>query len=318
MYTSLRGKRLGFNENGLLFDGRPVGIMPAGLGRGKTFYVDSAIAASDGSSPDTAVATIKAAYALCTASQGDTIVVLPGHAESISHATTGLSCTKAGVRIIGLGEGDARPTITFDTANTASIAVSAAGNLFENFTFVANFLSIAAAFTLSTAKGFTVRSCEFRETSAVLNFLNIVKSTGAANTADRLNLQDNVWKGQGTTSVNSFALVADAIDGVILRRNRVTLERTADASILVTQTTGACTNLDCGDNVAISKQTATTSGTLLNVGASSTGSVYRNFSGTLVTAGDKLFTTTVGLFPYENRVSGVVGATGFTIPAVDS
>jgi hypothetical protein len=318
MYHSLYGRRFGFNENGLLFDGRPIGAVPAGLGRGKTFYVDSAIAAAEGTSPDTAVATIKAAYALCTASQGDTIVVLPGHAESISHASTSLSLTKAGVRIIGLGEGDTRPTITFDTANTASIPVSAASNSFENIIFVANFLSIAAAFTLSTAKAFTLRNCEFRETSSTLNFLNIIKGTGAANTTDRLVATDNLWKGLGVTSISSFFLSADALEGVVLRRNRVIHNHAVDTSSLLKMTTGACINLDCGDNVIVSKQTAATAGVLLDVGASSTGVVYRNFAGTLVTASDKLFTTTVGLFPFENRVSGVVGATGFVIPAVDS
>src|SRR3954468_5821332 len=106
MFHSLYGRILGSDGNNLLHNGRPVGQIPAALGRGKTFYVDSNVAASDGSSPDTAVATIKAAYALATAGQGDTIVVLPGHAESISHATTGLSMTKAGVRVIGLGVGD--------------------------------------------------------------------------------------------------------------------------------------------------------------------------------------------------------------------
>jgi hypothetical protein len=318
MYVSIRGKKFGFDENGLLFDGTPVGRIPAALGRGKAFYVDSSVAASDGTSPSTAVATIKAAYALCTASQGDTIIVMPGHTETISHATTGLSCTKAGIRIIGLGEGDARPTITLDTANTASIAVSAASNSFENIVFVANFLSIAACFTLSTAKAFSLYGCEFRETSSVLNFLNIVKSTGTANTADRLNAQDNVWKGLGVTSISSFFLSADALDGVTLRRNRVIHNSAVDSSYMLTMTTGACTNLDCGDNVVITKQTACTNGSLLNVGASSTGVVYRNFAGTLLTSGDKLFTTTVGLFPFENRVSGVVGATGFVIPAVDS
>jgi hypothetical protein len=131
VYVSIRGRKFGFDENGLLFDGSPVGRIPAALGHGSTFYVDASVAGSDGRSPSTAVATIKAAYALCTASVGDTIVVLPGHTETISHATNGLSCTKAGIRIIGLGEGDARPTITLDTANTASIAVSAASNSFR-------------------------------------------------------------------------------------------------------------------------------------------------------------------------------------------
>ena len=141
MYVSVHGRILGYNENGLLFNGRPVGASPAGLGRGKTFYVDSAVAASEGTSPDTAVGTIAAAYALCTAGQGDTIVVLPGHAESLASATA-LQMTKAGVRVVGLGVGDARPTITLGTANTATIAVSAASNSFEND--VATLSAIAA------------------------------------------------------------------------------------------------------------------------------------------------------------------------------
>jgi len=295
-------------------------VVNESLTTGSMFFVDSVTGSSSGGhNPDAPAATIAQAYALCTAGKGDRIYLMPGHAENISHATTSLSCTKADVQIIGLGDGDARPAITLDTANTASIAVSAASNSFQNTVFVANFLSIAACFTLSTAKAFAVRNCEFRDTSGILNFLNIVKGTGAANTTDRLNLQDNIWRGLGTTSVNSFALIADAINGVILRRNRVTLERTADAAALLTQTTGACTNLDCWDNVTVTKQTAVTAGgTLLNVGALSTGTVGRNYTGTLVTTGDKLFTTTVGLFPFENRVSGVVGATGFVIPAVDS
>jgi hypothetical protein len=317
MYHSIYGRRLGYNENGLLFDGRPIGAVPAGLGRGKTFYVDSGVAAADGTSPDTAVGTWAAAVALATASQGDTIIIMPGHAESIA-SSTAITLSKAGVRTIGLGEGDTRPTITIGTANTATINVSAASNSVENIVFVANFLSIAACFTLSTAKAFVLKGCEFRETSSVLNFLNIVKGTGAANTTDRLMAVDNYWKGLGVTSISSFFLSADALDGVVLRRNRVVHNHAVDTSSLLKMTTGACTNLDCGDNVVVTKQTANTAGTLLDVGASSTGIVYRNFVGSLVTAGDKLFTTTVGLFPFENRVSGVVGATGFVIPAVDS
>ena len=39
---------------------------------------------------------------------------------------------------------------------------------------------------------------------------------------------------------------------------------------------------------------------------------------TLTTTSDQLFTTSVALAAFENRVTGVVGATGFVIPAVDS
>jgi calcineurin-like phosphoesterase len=128
-------------------------------------------------------ATVAYAISQCTANRGDVIMVKAGHAETISDATT-FAANIAGVAVIGLGAGTLRPTFTFSTANTATIPVSAANVAFVNCRFVANFLSIAAPFTLSTAKGFTVQSCDFSETSSVLNFLNIVKSTGAANTID--------------------------------------------------------------------------------------------------------------------------------------
>lgn len=319
-YHSVRGSQFGYDDSGAVLVGgrRLMGDgNPGGIGNGKTFYVSSAIAGSDGGSPGGAVGTLAAALALCTLNQGDTIVLLPNHAENITAATT-FPAGAAGVRIIGLGRGANRPKLTFTTVNTSTLTIGVAGVYIENVLFVANFLSIAAAITLTTALDFTCVGCEFRDTAAATDFLNCIKGTGAANTTDGLTVTDSKWFGTGVTSVNSMILIADALNRVTLLRNRCVTERVADAPILLTQTTGAATNIDVGDNVVISKQTASTDGTIMKIGASSTGVVYRNFSGTLVTSSDKLFTTTVGVFPYENRVSGVVGATGFVMPAVDS
>jgi hypothetical protein len=263
-------------------------------------------------------ATVAYAISQCVANRGDIIMVKAGHAETVSDATT-FAANIAGVAVVGLGAGNVRPTFTFSTANTATIPVSAANVAFVNCRFVANFLSIAAPFTLSTAKAFTLQNCDFSDSSSVLNFLNIVKSTGAANTIDSISLIDNSWNGLGTTSVNTFLLSANDIDSATLRRNRVKLARTVDAAILAVISAGVVTNLECGDNLAYSGQTATSNGSLINVGGTtSTGWVYRNYVQTLTTTADKLFTTTVGLSAFENRVTGVVGATGFVIPAVDS
>lgn len=297
--------------------GRPVGSpMPMGLGVGKTYYVSSAIAGSDGTSPDTAVATIVAATAKCVANQGDTVVVLPYHTENIA-AATALSAI-AGIRIIGVGEGEARPKVTFTTANTATYSLAVANVTIENIIFIANFLSIAAAITLSTAVGTRVVRCEFRETSNVLNFLNIVKSTGAANTVDGLQLLNNEWNGLGTTSVNSFLLTANDIDRLKLIGNYVKLARTATAAILATVSAGVLTMLDCGFNVAISQQTADTGGGFINVGGTtSTGRVWFNYLGDLSTT-DLFMTTSVAVTFFENKKTGVISASGYLLPATDS
>lgn len=284
---------------------------------GKVFWVSSTSGGNEGTF-DSPYITVALALAQCVANRGDIIAVKPLHVETIASAT-GLEITKAGVAILGLGTGTNRPKFTLGTANTATIAVSAANVSVMNCQFFANFLSIAACFTLSTAAEFSLQNCTFKDTSAILNFLNVVKSTGAANTADGLDVVNCQWFGLGTTSVNSMVLIADANAAVRLIGNRVVLERSADASILVTVTTGASKQIEIGDNIVISKQTAVTNGgTLANIGALSTGVAYRNFAGSLVTTGDKLFTTTVGIFAFENRVAGVVGATGFVIPAADS
>jgi hypothetical protein len=234
-------------------------------------------------------------------------------------SATALAISVAGITIIGLGSGNTRPIITLDTANTATIAVSAANVTIQNFIIVANFLSIAAAFTLTTATAFTLTDCEFRETSSVLDFLNIVKSTGAANTIDDLKVTNCVWNGLGTTSVNAFILTANDIDNAQIVNNTVILARTADQSILLVVTAGVLTNFYCAYNNVYSAQTATTAGSLINVGGTtSTGIVQRNFAQTLTTAADKLFTVTVGLGAFENYVSGAVGASGFIIPARDT
>lgn len=310
-FVSIHGKRFGLTPNGVVADG--VLISNPFIGRNKFIYLDSSVGGASGANPAEAVGTLAAAYAL--ASSGDIIVALPGHAENIAAST---ALATAGVSIVGVGVGRLRPTFTFITANTATFLVSGANNNFTNCRFVANFLSIAAPITLSTAVSFRLSNCSFVETSNALNFLNIVKSTGAANTVDGLVVEDCAWNGLGTTSVNALVLTANDIDGLTVQRNRVKLARTADAAMIVV-TAGVLTNLDVGENRFYTAQTATSNGSLVNVGGTtSTGFVYRNFVQTLTTSSDKLFTTTVGLGAFENRVSGAVGATGFVIPAVDS
>lgn len=263
-------------------------------------------------------ATLNYAISQCIANRGDIIFIKAGHVETVSTATA-LNFNIAGVSIIGLGAGTNRPKFTLDTANTATIPVSVANMSVDNCQFFANFLSIAACFTLSTAKEFSVTNCMFQDTSSVLNFLNIVKTTGAANTADGLVFSDNQVINLGVTSNNTTVLTANDIDRLTMQRNYLKWAVQNDTPIGVTVTTGVLTNLLCTDNMGYRPNTTTAGGSLIKVGGTtSTGIVARNLVQTLTTTTDLLFTTSVGLAAFENRVTGVVGATGFVIPAVDS
>lgn len=100
---------------------------------GSIFYVDSVggQAANTGLASDEALTTIDAAVALCAADKGDIIYVLPGHVESLGNAQIDLDV--AGISVIGLGHGSARPRIDYDNANS-SINIGANGVILKNIT----------------------------------------------------------------------------------------------------------------------------------------------------------------------------------------
>lgn len=124
-----------------------------------------------GQNPDSPLATVDYAVGLCTASKGDVIYVMPGHAESLTTATS-LTMDVAGVKVVGLGFGGLRPTFTITTATTATWNVTAANCWVENVLIVSNFLNVAASMTVAaTGTGLTLKDVEFRDTSAVLGSL---------------------------------------------------------------------------------------------------------------------------------------------------
>ena len=97
------------------------------------YYVDSENGSdvNDGRDPGFPLATIDAAINKCTASQGDTILVQPGHSETL---TTQISLDVIGVSIFGLGEGTLRPQITVD-GGIDGIDIGAANCSVENLQF---------------------------------------------------------------------------------------------------------------------------------------------------------------------------------------
>lgn len=84
-----------------------------------------------GTSPLLPCSTIAGAIAKCTASRGDTIIVMPGHAETVIAA---LTVNIAGITIRGLGHGSLTPTITGNFAGDA-MDITAANVIVDNFRF---------------------------------------------------------------------------------------------------------------------------------------------------------------------------------------
>jgi hypothetical protein len=263
--------------NGVTIRGMPITIAYPG----KVFYVnstavlaatDDGVAGADSTSAGTyqrPFATIDYAIGQCVANRGDIILVMPGHTETISSATA-LVADVAGVAVVGLGAGSDRPTLTFDTANTATINVSAANFSFKNILFVGNFLSIASAITVGAAPWCTVEDCEFKDTSAVLGFLSAVTTTVTVN-ADHLHLINNRIHSIATTRTVSPIVVLGTMTGLTAKDNRVVCSVAHNnvsqfishaalvmTDLLVTGNTVYCVNTDTATGAVLLSTTATT------------------------------------------------------------
>ena len=145
---------------------------------GNIWWVDSgatsggADAAGYGRSPASPFLTLDYAIGKCTASNGDVIYVMPGHAESIIGAST-LTLDVAGVKIIGLGSGLSIPTFTYTTAETATFNITAANCHVENLYLYANYTGgVAAGITVGAlADGLVLKNIVMEESANTTEFL---------------------------------------------------------------------------------------------------------------------------------------------------
>ena len=126
---------------------------------GNVLFVDSSHAAASnavgsGKSPDKPFSTL--AYVMTNAASltpalaaGDVIYVEPGHTETIA-AAAGIACATAGVKVIGLGWGAARPTFTF-SATDSTWTVTAASVVIKNIRVTSSINELVNMFTVSAA-----------------------------------------------------------------------------------------------------------------------------------------------------------------------
>lgn len=146
------------------------------LTTGNIFYV-YATTGSDavgyGRNPDAPFATIDYAVGQCTASQGDMIFVMPGHAETV---TAAIAVDVAGISIIGLGNGDNRPSLTLTATTAPCFTVSADDVKISNIRFycatagtsyLKNLLRVAASDVV-------VSDCEFKINQVMVHTVRVV------------------------------------------------------------------------------------------------------------------------------------------------
>lgn len=125
--------------------------------------------------------TLTLALAACLAGRSDIILVAPGHTETVV-AAAGIAVSIAGVRIIGLGSGTDRCTISFTTSVAASFNVTGANVVIQNITFAVGIDAITAMINV-TATDVTFQNCEFDTNNGTMG---VVLGILTAATADRL------------------------------------------------------------------------------------------------------------------------------------
>lgn len=183
--------------NGVASFGVPTvgsGVLP--VTSGKYIFVSSLVGSNGNSGLSTSqpVATIAQAQVIADTAKADVIVLMPGHAESLT-AAAALTINKSGVYIIGMGTGALRPTLTWSTSTAAQMIVSAANVTFDNIVF--DFTGIDAIVAAISVTGADVAflGCTFQTNSGTAG---CVLGILTAATATRLRVENCLFYGPAT------------------------------------------------------------------------------------------------------------------------
>lgn len=260
------------------------------------------------------VSTLSAAFNKAVPGRGDIIVVLPGHTENVSVGTY-LSTMVAGTKVIGVGQGTARPTFTF-TATASRWTVAAANCAFSNLILSgAGGVAVTIGFDI-TAAGCAFLGCEFvTSATATSRFDNVMRLSAGG---DDFLFAGNRMRGANAANgvVDNILVNATVARGTIVD-NKMSLGVTV-ATVGLIRFAAIATDFLIARNYMSS--TLATSSTILDFDAAATGFAHDNraaiFSDQAVPTG---FTTgTTGFRFAENYVTGVVTTSGYLSPAADT
>lgn len=233
-YTNYIGDGVAVNGAPLIPGGGNAPIAPI------YFYVNSVGGSNGGDgSMSNPFATLAFALTQCVASKGYTILLMPGHAETVIAAGT-ITCSVAGVNIVGLGTGSNRPVFTFSTAASASVLISAANVSISNIVGVSAINALTQPFDIRAAGctlGLPGAPVEWQDPSSALQAVRQVLTTAAADNLS-INMRVSGVTSGGTSPVNCIRLVGCDI-------GRIFLDFYGRASTSVVEfVTTACTGIE--------------------------------------------------------------------------
>lgn len=294
---------------------------------GKVFWVSnstaySPIAGTGGSNVNDGTyqypfSTLDYAIGMCVAGRGDIIMLMPGYTDTVSSATS-IVADVAGIAIVGLGSGTARPTITFNTATSAAIPVSGANIVFKNIIFTANFADIVTVFS-PTAKNMYAEDCDFVATATDMNFTQIVDTGTTDNQVNGLAFNRCKWI-EPDLATKSWIQADQTIDSVSITNCYANLGvNVSNLPVFANVANGkSLTNLRIDNNEVIRLNTANPLLVVFgNTTTTNTGEVSNNFVRHLDVAGELLVTTGSNIGYFNNFATAAIDASGALLPIAD-
>lgn len=254
------------------FSGGSVVIADQNMLAGNVWFVGSTVTgATDGTSygrtPDAPFKTLNYAITQVTASNGDVIILLPGHVETII-AAAGVTANVAGVRVIGVGQSGLRPKFSFTTVAGASFDVSAANFSIENCHFdLTGVASLTAGLNI-TAADFTIKNCRILQANATNQAALGILTTAAAN---RMLIDGCMFHGTVDAVTNAIQIVGG--DAIVIQNNRF-IGGYATGSGAIQNLTTACTGAYIFNNYINNLTASCTKAMIFN--SASTGQISEN------------------------------------------
>lgn len=262
---------------------------------------------------DRPLPTIDAATTLCTANNGDIVVVMENHAETITGAG-GITFDKAGVTYVGMGNYNNRPRFLMDGGTSVTAVVSAADVRVENMVFAGGHNTIATCFDID-AKGFYAKNLEFEDNTTDEHFV-IAFQVGSTsdNTCDGLTIEGCIWSTEDAGATHFIDVTGD-LDRATIVGNYYCADAATGAQMMVQADGDDLNGLYFMGNTIISGGTAVDF-LIENNQTDNSGVAAYNLAGHHDTAG-AILCDADGIRQFENYSTAADGASGVILPVID-
>lgn len=287
-------------------------------GNSKTLDADNGIAGQSWAAP---FATLNYAISMCTASQGDIILLAARHAETLNdlgtassdHETDEVVCDVAGINIIGLGVGLHRPTFTCGTTAThtevtAGINVTAANVMIKNIRVVSGLATVSIGITVgASADGFWIEDCYISDGNT--NILELVIGISIAAECDDVTILNCTFHTVSGGNCNSAIYVTGGADRLRIEGCYI-FGYYAQEAIDANQST-ASKEIILKDNVVMNIG----AGMAIALVTTSTGTFVRNMVGSVGDTVDRAIVGEDAMYLWENYEVDTFAVYGIIAPA---